>query len=97
MTDRLPPRVVPTLTEVVPTLAPMDSASASLLAEAALAERVTRRVMERLTSQMELQLRERVAQIALEHTRDLAPRLQMEIESLVRSLVQDALTSERSA
>lgn len=95
MTDRQPPRMVPTLTEVVQGLGHDDAAAASPAVDAALATRVTRRVMEGLSSQLEMQLRERVAQIALEHTRDLAPRLQGEIERLVRELVQDAIAAER--
>ncbi len=91
MTSPIPPRVVPTLTEVVHA-APAAAAAVDPLV---LSEQLVQRVMQRVGDGLEQRVRELVLQVALEQTRDLAPRLHDELESLVRSLVGDALAAER--
>lgn len=97
-TPRVPPRFVPTLTEVVqagpaevlePGAAP---AAPSPLTEDQLVQRVMRRVQQGLDQR----LREAVAQVVLEHTRSLSPAIAVEVESVIRSLVADALAEERA-
>ena len=98
---RVPPRFVPTLTEVVPGAVaigaqsqapgPVLPAGTGPLSE----EQLVQRVMRRVQVDLDTRLREAVAQVVLEHTRGLAPALVVEVESVVRSLVSEALAQER--
>lgn len=89
---RTPPRYVPTLTEVVqPAAAPEDGAAVSL---EQLQEQVIHRVMQRVDLSLERRLREAIATLVLEHTRDLGPLLREEIELVVRQSVSDAVAQE---
>ena len=89
---RTPPRYVPTLTEVVqPARAPEDGAAVSL---EQLQEQVIHRVMQRVDLSLERRLREAIATLVLEHTRNLGPLLREEIELVVRQSVSDAVAQE---
>jgi len=91
---RTPPRHVPTLTEVVqPAAAPEDRAAFSL---EQLQEQVIHRVMQRVDLSLERRLREAIATLVLEHTRNLGPLLREEIELVVRQSVSDAVAQELS-
>ncbi len=52
--------------------------------------------MRRVQQGLDQRLREAVAQVVLEHTRSLGPAMAAEVESVVRSLVADALAEERA-
>lgn len=106
-TSRQPPRYVPTLTDVVQvsgrpapgagseagaTAAPMDSQALQ-----ALQEQVIHRVMQRVDLSLERRLREAVATLVLEQTRNLGPLLRDEIEAVVRKSVSDAVAQELAA
>jgi len=91
-TPRTPPRYVPTLTEVVqPAAVPADGAAVPL---EQLAEQVIHRVMQRVDLSLERRLREAIATLVLEHTRNLGPLLREEIERVVRQSVTDAVAQE---
>lgn len=95
-TPRVPPRFVPTLTEVVQAgTGPVreqgsEAASLAVLNEEQLVQRVMRRVQQGLDQR----LREAVAQVVLEHTRSMGPAIAVEVESVVRALVAEALAQE---
>ncbi len=89
---RTPPRYVPTLTEVVqPAAMPEDGAAVSL---EQLQEQVIHRVMQRVDLSLERRLREAIASLVLEHTRNLGPLLREEIELVVRQSVTEAVAQE---
>ena len=89
---RTPPRYVPTLTEVVqPAAAPEGGAALPL---ELLQEQVIHRVMQRVDLSLERRLREAIATLVLEHTRNLGPLLREEIELVVRQSVSDAVAQE---
>ena len=102
--SNIPPRFVPTLTEVVqppdllpdrplivresltPVIATVDSLQ--------LENQLVHRVLQRLDLILERRLREAVGQLVLEHTETLAPQLRVEIESVVRQSVSQAVAQE---
>lgn len=89
--NRPPPRFVPTLTEVVQPVAP---GSAAPVPATALQDQIIQRVMQRVDLTLERRLREAVATLVLEKTRDLGPLLREEIEIVVRQTVSEAVTLE---
>lgn len=97
----LPPRYVPTLTEVFQPL-PMTAQPADEIGHASTSvpdsvrqqEHLVQRVLQRVDLILERRLREAVGQLILEHTQTLAPRLREEIELVVRQSVNQALESE---
>jgi hypothetical protein len=100
-----PPRFVPTLTEVVHPASPAavggslspEETSASRTSEMdiwALENQLVHRVLQRVDLILERRLREAVGQLILEHTETLAPQLRVEIESVVRQSVSQALAQE---
>jgi hypothetical protein len=93
--SRIPPRFVPTLTEVVHS--PPASATAAGPADAASQEQLIRRVMQRVDLTLDRRLREAIATTVLEQTRALTPLLREQIESLVRQTVSQALADESAA
>jgi len=113
MAGRVPPRYVPTLTEVVqaPAAQPAPPAPASpaspaspsspvapVPAPAVLSEeQIVHRVMQRIDLTLDRQLREAIAATVLEQTRLLGPLLREEIEAAVRQTVSQALAEELSA
>ena len=93
----VPPRFVPTLTEIVqpvplqtPAVADPDTPVAPS------AEVMMQRIMQRVDLVLEKRLREAVGQLILEHTQTLAPRLREEIERVVRESVSQAFAQEAS-
>ena len=96
----VPPRFVPTLTEVVqpvlsPTAAPTSSKSGVLPALSPEREdEIVHRVLQRIDLILDRRLREAVGQVILAHTQTLAPRLREEIELVVRQCVNDAFEQE---
>ncbi|MFD0667334.1 hypothetical protein ACT80S_06415 [Ramlibacter sp. MAHUQ-53] len=93
-TPRTPPRFVPTLTEVVEAH-PDDAGEAPAGQPGPSEEQLVRRIMQRVSEGLEQRLREAVAQVVLEQTRGIAPLVAAEVESVVRSLVAEALAQER--
>jgi len=93
----VPPRFVPTLTEVV---LPTPAASAGAISAAPVAPsgdleaQMVQRVLQRVDLILERRLRESVGQLILEHTQSLAPRLREEIERVVRQSVSQAFEQE---
>lgn len=88
MSSRNPPRFVPTLTEVV-----RESTTVPTVPPAA-QEELVRRVMQRVDLMLERRLREAIATVVLEHTREIGPALRERIEDLVRDAVSQAVTQE---
>jgi hypothetical protein len=94
LTERTPPRFVPTLTEVVKASpsAGVPHAGAGLSQEQLIA-----RVMQRVDLTLERRLREAIAQAVLEQTRAIGPILREEIEQVVRQTVAQAFAEEVEA
>lgn len=101
-TPRTPPRFVPTLTDVVAT-APSrkkPAAAQGAVSDASapdvglLQEQLVHRVMQRVDMSLERRLREAVATLVLEQTRDLGPMLREQIETVVRQSVTEAVADE---
>ena len=96
----VPPRFVPTLTEVVhpqPKATPVpaaDDCGGTLELPADLQAHMVQRVLQRVDLTLERGLREAVGQLILEHTQTLAPRLREEIELVVRQSVNQAFEQE---
>jgi hypothetical protein len=91
MAARTPPRFVPTLTDVVKGPAPTP------LTPAVSEEQLVHRIMQRVDLTLDRRLREAVATVVLEQTRDLGPLLREEIELVVRQAVSKALEDELAA
>lgn len=94
----VPPRFVPTLTEVVlPTPATPEGvmpAAAPVALSADLENQMVQRVLQRVDLMLERRLRESVGQLILAHTQSLTPRLREEIERVVRQSVSQAFEQE---
>lgn len=99
----VPPRFVPTLTEIVqPAPAPSSQAPALEPDEAVVPRAISdkeqdlmvQRVLQRVELVLERRLREAVGQLILEHTQTLVPRLRQEIELVVRQSVSQAIEQE---
>jgi uncharacterized protein (DUF4415 family) len=92
MAGRVPPRFVPTLTEVVRPVA--GAAEPGPATAAPDQEQIVQRVMQRVDATLERRLREALAAAIVEHTRTLGPLLQDEIEAAVRQAVAEAFEDE---
>ena len=93
----LPPRFVPTLTEVVrsaQTPAEDETQGRSAPDLLRFREQMVHRVMQRVDLTLERLLRETVGRLVLEHTQALAPSLRDEIEIVVRQSVNQAFEQE---
>lgn len=93
MSSAVPPRFVPTLTEVVsaqtaPQALPASAAPLVGDGQAALVQRI----MQQVDLVLERRLREAVSRQVLVQSQVLTPRLREEIEALVRNSVAQALT-----
>lgn len=101
MTQRVAPAYVPTLTEVVQSPMPGPAAVSPETPATAAAtdpEQIVARVLARVEQDLERRLREAVAAVVQEQTRQLVPALLDEIEAVVRQTVTRALEDEaRSA
>ena len=100
----MPPRFVPTLTEVVHPASIADStqaktpvANALLSPEMSLRQfedQLLHRVMQRVDLVLEHRLHEAVSKIILTHTQALGPQLREQIELVVRESVSQAIAQE---
>ena len=88
MTQRPPPRFVPTLTEVVRNGA--NNGGAEALAH----EQLVQRILQRVDLTLDRRLREAIASVVLEHSRLLAPALREQIEAVVGAAVSEAVAEE---
>jgi hypothetical protein len=88
MASRIPPRFVPTLTEVV--TGPRPAATDEPLTQ----EQLVHRIMQRIDLTLDRRLREAIASVVIEHSRQLGPALRDEIEAVVSAAVSDALSEE---
>lgn len=86
-----PPRFVPTLTEVV------RGVQAAAHAPGGGEEQLVQRVLQRVDLVLERRLREAIATVVLEQTRNLGPALREEIEAVVRQAVAAAIAEEQAA
>jgi hypothetical protein len=93
MSNRKPPRYVPTLTEVVRSPAEAKPAVIPGISQ----DQIIERVMQRIDLTLERRLREAIAATVLEQTRSIAPMLRAEIEAVVRDTVSQAFADELSA
>ena len=98
-TSSVPPKFVPTLTEIVRPVAggaPVVPAHESPpTATGTLSqEQMIQRVLQRVDVILERRLREVVGQLILAHTQTLAPRLREEVEDVVRQSVMQAFAQE---
>lgn len=89
---RVPPRFVPTLTEVVQVAA--TPSPAPVFDALAFEEQLVHRVMQRVDALLEQRVRQAVAHVIEEQTRSLLPRLREELDSVVRGSVSEALAQE---
>ena len=93
----VPPRFVPTLTDVVhpvSSLSPKPADDVVRHDAVALEDHIVHRVMQRVDLVLERRLREAVAQVILSHTQALGPRLREEIELVIRESVSQAVAQE---
>ena len=92
----VPPRFVPTLTEVVlPDVSPdLIVGAVKPTQHADLEAQIVNRVMQRVELVFERRLREAVGQLILMHTQTLSSRLREEIETVVRESVSQAIAQE---
>lgn len=97
--SNVPPRFVPTLTDVVQAGQPgqPQAPGASAFAAPAQEEQMVQRVMQRVDMMLERRLREAVGQLILAQTQALGPRLREEIEGVVRESVRQAMAQELAA
>ncbi len=93
MSSRVPPRYVPTLTEVV-TPPPGMRGTAD---HGPTQDQLVQRVLQRVDLTLERRLREAIAATVLEQTRTIAPLLREEIEAVVRDTVAQAFAEEASS
>ena len=93
---KAPPRFVPTLTEVV-RVQPASAARAEVdpsVQGVAIEEQLLHRVMQRVDVLLELRVQQAVGRVIQEQTRSLVPRLQEEIEAVVRASISEAVAQE---
>ena len=90
MASRIPPRFVPTLTEVVKSSVEPRRTGETELSQ----DQLIIRVMQRVDLALERKLREAIAETVLEQTRTIAPVLREEIEAVVRETVSQAFADE---
>ena len=98
-TTRIPPRFVPTLTEVVQVPAP-GSTSAILGDSVRVAynpDDVVDKLMHRLDGPLQLAIGNILSSLAIDHFKKLEPLLRDEIDRAVRRAVDDALAAELDA
>ncbi|MEO7400746.1 MAG: hypothetical protein ABIV07_08265 [Polaromonas sp.] len=96
MTRAVPPRFVPTLTEVVHPQLPLPT---PLVADAATSvthfpEAMVQRILQRVDLVLETRLRDAVRQLVLKQTQALTPLLREDIERVVRESVSQAFEQE---
>ena len=93
-----PPRFVPTLTDVVTRSPNIYTVPAGDTIPSGLSayddDRLTKRIMQRVDLVLERRLREAMGKVILDHTQELAPRLRLEIEGVVKEAIAQALAQE---
>ena len=94
----IPPRSVPTLTDVVARSPNTYTAPAisSVRFESSTSDedQLVERIMQRVDLVLERRLREGMGKVILEHTQALAPRLRLEIEGVVKEAIAQALAQK---
>ena len=93
----LPPRFVPTLTDVVHAVSNVQPEMDLRKSDDVIEDQMVHRIMQRVDLVLERRLREAVAQAIIKHTQTLAPRLREEIELVVRESVMQAVAMELPA
>ena len=94
-----PPRLVPTLTEIVD-VDPLHSASRTAMAGVSLQvleAQMVARILQRVELSLDRLLREALGRLILEQTQALVPRLNQEVEKVVRETVHQAFSQEAAA
>lgn len=98
--SRLPPRFVPTLTEVVqlPADLPMPQAEvpASIVASDSLQAHLVQRVMLRVDVLLSQHVNDAVAEVVSRHLQQMEPLLHQAIENTVYDAVREAIAQELS-
>ena len=89
---RVPPKFVPTLTEVVHR--PADSAPTPEGGALVPEERLVRLVLQRLEADLDTRIREHIAQLVLEQAHVLGPRLRAEMEGSIRQAIAATLAAQ---
>jgi hypothetical protein len=91
MTNRTPPRFVPTLTEVVHSgPVPLAPASGPAISH----EQLAQRVLQRVDLALDRRVREAIATVVIQQTEQLAPLLREQVEQAVRQVVAEAVADE---
>jgi hypothetical protein len=91
MPNRIPPRFVPTLTEVVHSgPAPLAPAAGPSVSHDQLAQRV----LQRVDLALDRRLREAIAGVVIEQTDQLVPLLRERLDAVVRQVVAEAVADE---
>ena len=91
MVNRIPPRFVPTLTEVVHSgPVPLAPSSPPALSQDQLAQRV----LQRVDLVLDRRVREAIAAVVIERTDQLVPLLRDRLEAVVRQAVAEAVAEE---
>ena len=92
----VPPRFVPTLTDVVQpseiNVLALEMPKPAVLLQ--FEDQMVHRVMQRVDLVLERRLQEAVSRLVLAHTQALSPRLREEIELVVRESVSQAVAQE---
>ena len=94
---RFPPRLVPTLTDVVHLPDAEVPVNPAPSVPEGLQEQLVQSVMLRVDAILSKRLHEAVAELVHTHTALMAPLLQQQIEVVVREAVVDALAATQSA
>ncbi|MES2481016.1 MAG: hypothetical protein V4609_03385 [Pseudomonadota bacterium] len=89
---RVPPKFVPTLTEVVHR--PADNAPTPEGGALVTEERLVQLVLQRLETDLDARIREHIAQLVLEQAHVLGPRLRAEMEGSVRQAIAATLAAQ---
>lgn len=90
----VPPRFVPTLTDVVSSINDGQPVIAARQSAGQMEDQIVHRIMQRVDLVLERRLREAVGQVILAHTQTLTPKLREEIELVVRESVIQAVAQE---
>lgn len=91
MVNRIPPRFVPTLTEVVHSgPVPLAPSGPPALSQDQLAQRV----LQRVDLVLDRRVREAIAAVVIEQTDQLVPLLRDRLEAVVRQAVAEAVAEE---
>ena len=91
MANRIPPRFVPTLTEVVHSgPVPLSPSAGPTLSQ----DQIAQRVLQRVDLVLDRRVREAIAAVVIQQTDQLVPLLRERLEDTVRQLVAEAVAEE---